>query len=233
MSILFQVGALSTFLQGTYESKFTFDALAKKGNTGLGVLNGLDGEMIAVDGHFYRINKKGVARLVTPSDCTPFALVTHFQENKIFELNHVPNIAALNALIDTELPTKNIFYMIRIEAKLAWIKLRSEGCRETPHVPLADILPKIQHSFELTASSGTLIATYCPAYSTGVTIPGYHYHYIDSPRLTGGHVFDLEIISARVSINPIHAFHMTLIDTPYFNNASSDFNIASALKKIE
>ena len=149
MSTLFQVGALSTFLQGAYESQFNFDALAKKGNTGLGVLNGLDGEMIAVDGCFYRISREGVARLVAPNDYIPFALVTHFQENQVFGLNHVPSLTALNALIHAELSEKHLFYMIRIEAKLAWIKLRSESSKEIPHQPLAEVLPKIQHSFEL------------------------------------------------------------------------------------
>ncbi len=233
MSALFQIGSLSTFLQGVYESPFSFKALAKKGDFGLGVLNALDGEMIALDGIFYRISADGTAHPVSPNDCTPFALVSFFKKNNGFQINNISNIAALNALLDTHLLTQNIFYMIRIEAELSWIKLRSEGCQTPPFLPLQETLPKIQHVFNLTPSSGTLVASYCPQYSTALTIPGYHYHYIDAARKTGGHVFDLAITSARVMINPIRAFHLSLMDTPDFNHARPAVDIESALKKIE
>ena len=142
-------------------------------------------------------------------------------------------MAALNTQLNAHLTTENIFYMIRIEADLAWIKLRSEGCQKPPYRPLAEVLPKIQHSFELTPSRGTLIATYCPAYSEAITIPGYHYHYIDAERQKGGHVFDLEITSAQVMIQPIREFNMHLIKSETFDRAACDINTASALKKIE
>jgi len=233
MTALFQVGVLSAFLQGVYESTFTFESLKKKGDFGLGVLNHLDGEMVAVDEKFYRIDAKGTAHLVSPDDCTPFAAVTHFKQHDAFEVHNISSMTALNSLLDTHLPTKNIFYMIRIEAELAWIKLRSEGCQKPPYQPLAETLPNIQHSFELGQSHGTLVATYCPAYSAALTIPGFHYHYIDKARVTGGHVFDLEITKARVMIQPIREFNMALIETKAFDNASCDVNITSALRKIE
>ncbi len=80
MSVLFQVGALPAFLQGVYESPLNFKALSKKGDFGLGVLNALGGEMVAVDGHFFQISPDGDATPVSPEDCTPFSLaieVTH------------------------------------------------------------------------------------------------------------------------------------------------------------
>lgn len=233
MSTLFQAGTLNTFLQGVYEGDFRFSALAKKGDFGLGVMNALDGEVVALDGKFYRIDSNGAAHLVSPNDCTPFALVTHFKKNDGFKINDINSMTALNTLLDTHLSTKNIFYMIRIEAQLTWIKLRSEGCQAPPFKALAETLPNIQNNFELTHSNGTLVISYCPKYSAELTISGYHYHYIDEKRKTGGHVFDLAITSAHVMINPIRKFNMTLIDSPAFDNASSDIDIASALKKIE
>ncbi|MDX2346205.1 MAG: acetolactate decarboxylase [Legionella sp.] len=235
MSELFQVGALTAFLQGVYESAVNFKTLAKKGNFGLGVMNALGGEMVALDGNFYKISSDGAAQIVSPDDCTPFALVSDFKEDFAFEINHVLDIASLNALLDSKLPTKNIFYMIRIDAELSWIKLRSEDCQTPPHQPLAEILPTIQHTFELAPSSGTLVGSYCPAYSAAITIPGFHYHYINKARKIGGHVFDLAITSARVMISSIREFHMLLPNTPEFDKAllNSNIDITSALKKIE
>jgi acetolactate decarboxylase len=233
MGVLFQVGTLSTFLQGVYDSDFTFKALAKQGDCGLGVMHALDGEVVALDGNFYRIDINGQAHLISSKACTPFALVTHFQKNSSLKLKPISSLLDLNHELDKHLGTKNIFYMMRIEAKLAWIKLRSESCQTPPYHALADTLPNIQNIFELAPSSGTLIATYCPAYSAALTIPGYHYHYIDEARQTGGHVFDLKLISATVSFMPIREFHIALNNTSAFDNAASEANIASALKKFK
>ena len=46
---LFQASTVSALLDGAYDGDLTFADLASQGDTGLGTLNGLDGEMIAVD----------------------------------------------------------------------------------------------------------------------------------------------------------------------------------------
>lgn len=49
MAVFFQVGALISFFQGMYNGDYSFADLAKQGNFGLGTLNGVDGEVIAID----------------------------------------------------------------------------------------------------------------------------------------------------------------------------------------
>ena len=233
MSTLFQVGALIGFLQSVYDGDYNFKQLAKLGDFGLGTLNGVDGEMVAVDGLFYRIDAQGVATVIPPTACTPFSVVSQFQPSEPFEIKNIPSLAALNQLLDTYIDTPNIFYMIRIDGELEWVKLRSEGCQTRPYRPLAETLPKLQHIYELTNSTGTLVVSRCPSYSAAFTIPGYHYHYIDDKKETGGHVFDLKLKSARVMINPIRQFNMALLNTSDFDKANLEINIQAALQKIE
>lgn len=233
MGTFYQAGALVAFLQCIYDGDYSFEQLAQKGDFGLGTLNGVDGEMIAVDGNFYQVNAAGIASIIPPTACTPFSVVNKFQSVTPFEIANVPNLTALNQLLDTHITTPNIFYMIRIDGELEWVKLRSETCQMRPYQPLAETLPKLQRIFELTNSKGTLVVSRCPAYSAAFTIPGYHYHYIDDNRATGGHVFDLKLKSARVMINPLREFNMTLFDTPDFDKANLDIDIQEALKKIE
>jgi acetolactate decarboxylase len=233
MGTFFQAGTLLAFLQGIYEGDYTFANLAKAGNFGLGTLNGVDGEMVAVDGVFYRIDANGVASVISPEAKTPFSVVSKFQPVKPFEIANITSITQLNTLLDSHLKTTNIFYMIRIDGEFEWLKLRSEKCQIRPYRPLAETLPQLQHIFELTHSQGTLVVSRCPHYSEAFTIPGYHYHYIDDKRTTGGHVFDFRIKSARVMINPLREFSMALFDTEAFDNADLEINIQDALKKIE
>ena len=58
--VLFQASTIAALLDGAYEGDLTFAELAEHGDLGLGTLNGLDGEMIALDGRFYRADVDGV-----------------------------------------------------------------------------------------------------------------------------------------------------------------------------
>ena len=57
--VLFQASTIAALLDGAYEGDLTFAELGEHGDLGLGTLNGLDGEMIALDGRFYRADVDG------------------------------------------------------------------------------------------------------------------------------------------------------------------------------
>ena len=57
--VLFQASTIGALLDGAYEGDVTFAELAEHGDLGLGTLNGLDGEMIALDGRFFRADVDG------------------------------------------------------------------------------------------------------------------------------------------------------------------------------
>jgi len=76
--VLFQASTIGALLDGAYEGDVTFAELAEHGDLGLGTLNSLDGEMIAVDGSFYRADVEGAINEVDPQRRTPFAVLTWF-----------------------------------------------------------------------------------------------------------------------------------------------------------
>ena len=57
--VLFQASTIGALLEGAYEGDLSFAELAEHGDLGLGTLNALDGEMIALDGRFYRADVEG------------------------------------------------------------------------------------------------------------------------------------------------------------------------------
>jgi hypothetical protein len=74
--VLFQASTIGALLDGAYDGDLTFAELAEHGDLGLGTLNGLDGEMIALDGRFYRADVEGRVHPVAAGERTPFAVVT-------------------------------------------------------------------------------------------------------------------------------------------------------------
>jgi acetolactate decarboxylase len=234
MASFFQVGNVMAFLNGIYESDVTFAELSKQGDFGLGTFNGVDGEMVAVDGVFYRIDEQGRAEVASQTLCTPFSVVSHFKSPMLtFTLDNIDTMADISKVIDERLPTLNAFYMIRLDGGFEQVQLRSEACQPKPNKPLAETLPKVQNKFSLAKSTGTMVVSRCPSYSVGCTIPGYHYHYIDEAKSTGGHVFDFKLKSATVSVVLLREFVMWIQDSKAFDDINLDMDVFEALKQVE
>src|SRR6478752_2893720 len=77
--VLFQASTIGALLDGAYDGDLTFAELAEHGDLGLGTVNALDGEMIAVDGEFLRVDAAGDVHPVAAEERTPFAVVTWFE----------------------------------------------------------------------------------------------------------------------------------------------------------
>src|SRR5919202_5710743 len=76
---LFQTSTIEALLDGNYDGDVTFAELEDRGDFGLGTLNALDGEMIALDGSFYQVKSDGRAYPIDGKARTPFAVVTVFE----------------------------------------------------------------------------------------------------------------------------------------------------------
>ena len=233
MAKLFQVGTLTAFLQGAYEGVLNIKDLGQKGNMGLGVMEALGGELIALDGVVYQISSNGEASVAQEKARTPFALIADFHTDFSFKTNQLSSINALNQALADKLPTLNIFYVFRIKADLQWIKLRSENAQTPPFHPLTKTLPNIQHTFTLSPSKGTLVGTYAPDFSEALTISGFHYHYIDDDRKKGGHVFDAAFQQAHIDICMLRAFEIQLPNTQRFDQSAARIETHEAVKKVE
>jgi acetolactate decarboxylase len=209
---LFQVGTVASLLSGAYEGDIDFDTLALHGDTGLGTFDRVDGELIALDGFFYRIDANGVAKEVAPETCTPFAVVSHFRPTIQFSATDVESMDSLILLIDNYLSSPDIFYMIRIDAELDYIHYRSEFPQTKPYRPLLETLHELQQEFKLNHTYATLIGLKSPSSSKPLNSPGHHFHFIDEDRKTGGHVFDLRILNATIRVQPLSNWNIHLIN---------------------
>ena len=59
--VMFQASTFEALLESHYDGEVTFEELAGHGNLGLGTFDAVDGEMIAVDGEFFRATPDGTA----------------------------------------------------------------------------------------------------------------------------------------------------------------------------
>src|SRR3954453_15904580 len=89
--VVFRTSPPDALFAGDFDGDLTFAELAQHGDFGLGTLNGLDGEMIALDGRFLRADVDGRIGEVPPTARTPFAVVTFFDPGVEFTVDGAPD----------------------------------------------------------------------------------------------------------------------------------------------
>src|ERR1700744_6775171 len=75
-SEVYQTSTMGALLDGVYDGDVTIRELLQHGNFGLGTFNGLDGEMLVLDGACYQLRGDGSAHVADPEQPNPFPVVT-------------------------------------------------------------------------------------------------------------------------------------------------------------
>jgi acetolactate decarboxylase len=207
--VLFQASTIGALLDGAYEGDLTFAELAEHGDLGLGTLNGLDGEMIALDGDFFRADVDGAIHPVPGEAKTPFAVVTGFEPSIEATIEGARSHEQLLARLDRLIPADASSCAIRLDGRFDRVHARSVPGQIPPYRPLTDVVAE-QHIFDLIDVAGTMLGFRFPSYAEGIEIGGYHLHFISEDRRRGGHVLDAGSSSLRVRLDPSNDLHVEL-----------------------
>jgi acetolactate decarboxylase len=198
--VIFQASTVAALLDGAYDGDVSFAELEGHGDLGLGTLNGCDGEMIAVDGHFLRTDVDGRLHDVPRSAKTPFAVLTFFDPTHRIEVTEPLAQDALLALIDREVGHPEQVHALRIDGRFGFVHARSVPKQSKPYRPLVEVVAD-QHVFDFENALGTVVGFRFPRREEGLNVPGYHLHFVDSERARGGHVLDCSLDSGTVAVD--------------------------------
>jgi acetolactate decarboxylase len=207
--VLFQASTVGALLEGAYDGDLSFAELAAHGDLGLGTLNGLDGEMIAIDGSFYRADIDGRVHPIAAAAKTPFAVVTRFEPTIDARIEEPLSHAQLLERLDELVPADASSCAIRLDGCFGLVRARSVPAQAPPYRPLTEVVAE-QHVFELHDVAGTMLGFRFPAYAEGIEIAGYHLHFISDDRSVGGHVLDSRSAGLRLRIDPSDDLHVEL-----------------------
>jgi acetolactate decarboxylase len=208
--VLFQASTIGALLDGAYDGDLSFAELAEHGDLGLGTLNRLDGEMIALDGEFFRADVDGRIHPIPADARTPFAVVTRFAAAVDVRIEGRLSHAELLARLDALAPAGAASCAIRLDGRFDLVRARSVPAQSPPYRPLTEVVAD-QHVFTLEDVAGTMLGFRFPAYVEGIEVAGYHLHFISDDRGRGGHVLDsLAAAGLRARIDPSDDLHVEL-----------------------
>ena len=196
---IFQTSLITALAQGVYEDEMTLAELLGHGSFGIGTFNGLDGEMVILNGTCYRLRGDGSVTVPELEERTPYAVVTNFVPSIRRELPGRRSRAEVSALIDGLLPSSNYMYALRITGRFSWVSARTVGKQEQPYRPLVEATDgeEVVRFADLT---GTVAGFRTPLFEQGISVAGCHAHVIDAARVRGGHLVDFELESGVVEV---------------------------------
>lgn len=227
---IFQYSTIDALLAGLYDGRLTVGELLDRGGFGLGTLNGLDGELVVLDGKAYHAKAGGEVVELDADALVPFATVTHFDEDAIASLDTIESLDALNAAVRKHLTSENFFEAIRIDGRFTTVKTRAIPRQSPPYRPLAEVV-KEQVIVKLTNIEGSLVGFWTPHFMQGVNVPGFHWHFLSKDGTTGGHVLDVAFDSLVARLDSERDFAMRLPEALHTVDLSADRK--DELEKVE
>lgn len=230
--VLFQASTIGALLDGAYEGDVSLGELGEHGDFGLGTINALDGELIALEGRFYRADAKGGISVLSPATRTPFAVIVPFQPALHFELggplSHEQLLSAVEAQVRGEAPA----FALRIDGDFESVRARSVPRQHPPYRPLTDVIAE-QTVFELADVAGTMVGFRFPDHGHAVEVPGYHLHFISADRTVGGHVLDCRSGPVAVAVDASSELRVELPPGVDLGTAALDSSVETAVQQVE
>jgi acetolactate decarboxylase len=232
---LFQTSTIDALLEGKYDGDVSFAELEDRGNFGLGTLDALDGEMVALDGDFYQVKADGRAYPVGRQMRTPFAVVTFFEPNLSRTLATPMDFDAFGAYLDRLVGGETSCYAVRVDGHFDYVKTRSVPRQRKPYPPLAEVV-KSQPTFELYSVWGSLLGFRFPHYAQGINVAGNHFHFITADRNAGGHVLQFRLARGELRVDSEADLRLELppgVDLPVPDPAEAKREVLDRIERGE
>ena len=232
---VYQVALLQSLTQGYYDGIIKVSELKEHGDTGIGTFEGVNGEMIVLDGEVYQALGDGTVQVADDNETIPFSNVTFFEPDITETLSDVKGMANLKENLDqvTTKNGKNMFYVVKINGTFDNMFVRSEIKQEKPYKTLDKALETDQREFTYENTSGTIVGLFCPNYLGGLNTPGWHFHFISDDKTKGGHILDLSFSNAQAELDQTPKFEMCLTDNEAFQDMELAKDVSKEIQKVE
>lgn len=227
-----QVSVINALLLGKFDGKVPFSGLLADGDFGLGTLDRLDGELVVLDGRGYQIKSDGEVVEVAAEAMIPFAVVTPFDRDGEVPCPAVDSLSALERRLDGVVGHPNNFVALRIDAEIATITLRSVHSQSKPYRPI-NSRTDFQSVWNRENLRGTLVGIRSPRWAQGITVPGYHWHFLAADRRSGGHVLDCHVRGGTIRYDVCGSWLVKLDESADFNDVNLSTDLREELDRIE
>jgi acetolactate decarboxylase len=228
---LFQTSTVQALLAGAFDGDVTLAEVLEHGDLGLGTLDGLDGELIVLDGQAWKAQLDCTVVRADTDSKTPYAVVVAFSPGEPMALTGPFGEAELEAHLGERVSRAIRPTAIRIDGRFAEVHVRSVPRQKPPYPPLAEAIAQQQISV-LRDVTGTMLGFCFPDALDGIEMVGSHLHFLSDDRARGGHVLGYTLLQATAHIDGATALHVELPEAVAAPRHGSSLDQA-ALQRLE
>jgi acetolactate decarboxylase len=213
---LFQTSTIQALLGGAFDGDVTLNELLEHGDLGLGTLNGLDGELIVIDGEVFKAELDCTLSRPDLQSLTPYAVVVPFTPGPARHFSGSLSAATLERRLWDDPDRPRAPAAVRIDGRFDSIRVRSVPKQVPPYPSLAEAIGH-EHWRDLHDISGTMVGFCFPDGLSGIEIVGFHLHFVCDHRVHGGHVLDYAVQDVTVRLDEAAELHVELppaVDPP-------------------
>ncbi len=216
---LYQTSTMTALLGAVYDGETTMAQLLEHGDFGIGTFDALDGELIVLDGVARQFRDEGQAAEVDLDSKTPFACVTFFEPEKTVSIDHFLSKHEFEQLVDRMVGNDNLFAAVRVTGTFEDMETRTVFRQFDPYPPMLDVV-KRQPTQKLGVAHGVLMGFRTPEYMQGISVAGYHLHFLTSDNQLGGHVTNYRVLNALVEVATMSDIEIALPRSKAFAQAN-------------
>ncbi len=226
-----QVSLAHVLLDGGYDGLTTVAEALRGGDHGLGTFDRLDGEMVVVDGEPWQVDWHGHANLMPGDALTPFAVVTDLVDPKVRRTKDVSRewvAGCVEGLVDDP----GAVVAVRLEGTFRDVLVRSVPPQEKPYRPYVEVCTTDEVRFEHATFEGVFVGFRFPDLEGGAAIPGLHLHGLDHARTTGGHLYELQVVDAELSVGVTRDVVLSLPDRSMLDLLETDTDVRAVQRAL-
>jgi acetolactate decarboxylase len=206
---LFQTSTVQALLAGAFDGDVTLGEILEHGDLGLGTLNGLDGELIVVDGQAWKANLDATLSRPELSCKTPYAVVVSFSPGRPRALRGPFPASDLDRHLGGQIEAAQRPTAVRIDGHFESVRVRSVPKQKRPYPTLSDAIAE-QRVSELADVSGTMVGFLFPDALNGIEMVGSHLHFVNEDRTRGGHVLSYALHEAIAYVDSVTRLRVEL-----------------------
>lgn len=232
-NVLYQHGTLALLVPGLLEGTTTMGELLRQGDTGIGTGEGLDGEIIVLDGKAWKVGRSGRVEAVPDDFTLPFATMHRAAFQYQCE-RHDIGLEQLNERIVEANGRANTFFAVIVRGTFRFIKTRAVIKQQAPYPTLEEVADR-QAMFLAHDVRGTMLGYFSPVMFHGAAVAGFHEHFLADDHSIGGHVLDAVLGEGEILTQVFDTLvqHLPVDNPDYRNHDFRHDNIAEAITNAE
>jgi len=229
---LYQHGTLALLVPGLLDGTITMKELLEHGDTGIGTGEGLDGELVILDGVPYQVDSEGNVNVVKDDFTLPFANSNFAEYRYLTDVQELSQKELDDKILS--MTSNNTFFSIKMHGTFTNIKTRAVKKSHKPYATLGKTAED-QSIFLKESVEGTLLSYYSPTIFDGAAVGGFHHHFMSDAHDFGGHVLSFGGATGTVELQQFDTLeqHLPTQNKDYMNYDFSDWDILSEIHNAE